>query len=93
MLPDSEAEMLQFDPSNHPECLSIPRATGPRDYRSLGDSEMRVVRTLHVGDLYSADIEGGCAAGVHTALVDPYDDWDGVDCPRFKDLEELSRAC
>ncbi len=48
--------------------------------------------TLHVGDLYSTDIEGGRAAGVHTALVDPFDDWDGVDCPRFKDLEALSRA-
>ncbi len=48
--------------------------------------------TLHVGDLYSADIEGGRAAGVHTALVDPFDDWDGVDCPRFKDLEALSQT-
>lgn len=52
----------------------------------------RAETTLHVGDLYSADIEGGRAAGVHTALVDPFDDWDGVDCPRFKDLEALSRA-
>jgi putative hydrolase of the HAD superfamily len=52
----------------------------------------RAETTLHVGDLYSADIEGGRAAGVHTALVDPFDDWDGVDCPRFKDLGAISRA-
>jgi len=48
--------------------------------------------TLHVGDLYSADIQGGRAAGVHTALVDPFGDWDGVDCPRFRDLEALSQT-
>ncbi len=52
----------------------------------------RAETTLHVGDLYSADIEGGRAAGIHTALVDPFDDWDGVDCPRFKDLEALSQT-
>ena len=52
----------------------------------------RAQSTLHVGDLYSADIEGGRAAGVHTALVDPFGDWDGVDCPCFKDLEALSQA-
>ena len=51
----------------------------------------RAETTLHVGDLYSADVEGGRAAGVHTALVDPFDDWDGVDCPRFKDLEAVSQ--
>ncbi len=65
----------------------------PRFFRhALEATCARAETTLHVGDLYSADIEGGRAAGVHTALVDPFDDWDGVDCPRFKDLEALSRA-
>ena len=59
---------------------------------ALEETEAQADSTLHVGDLYSADIEGGRAAGVRTALVDPYDDWDGVDCPRFKDLVELSRT-
>lgn len=48
--------------------------------------------TLHVGDLYSADVEGGRAAGVHTALVDPYDDWKSADCPRYPDLRALAEA-
>lgn len=65
----------------------------PRFFRhALEATGARAETTLHVGDLYSADIEGGRAAGVHTALVDPFDDWDGVDCSRFKDLEALSRA-
>ena len=45
-----------------------------------------------LGHLVAFLAVGGRAAGVHTALVDPFDDWDGVDCPRFKDLEALSRA-
>jgi putative hydrolase of the HAD superfamily len=65
----------------------------PRFFRhALEVVGARAESTLHVGDLYSADIEGGRAAGVHAALVDPYDDWDGVDCPRFKDLAALART-
>lgn len=45
-LGDVDAELLQFDPGNHPMSLSIPNATSPFDYRSLGDSEARVVRAL-----------------------------------------------
>jgi putative hydrolase of the HAD superfamily len=46
--------------------------------------------TLHVGDLYSADVEGGRAAGLHTALLDPFGDWEDVDCPRYPDLSSLA---
>lgn len=45
-LSDADTEVLQFDPGNHPPTLGIPCATGPSDYRSMGDSEARVVRTL-----------------------------------------------
>ena len=54
----------------------------PRFFRhALEATGARAETTLHVGDLYSADIEGGRAAGVHTALVDPFNDWKDVDCP------------
>jgi putative hydrolase of the HAD superfamily len=46
--------------------------------------------TLHVGDLYSADVEGGRAAGLHVALLDPFGDWGHVDCPRYPDLSGLA---
>jgi putative hydrolase of the HAD superfamily len=46
--------------------------------------------TLHVGDLYSADVEGGRAAGLHVALLDPFGDWGDVDCPRYPDLSSLA---
>lgn len=46
--------------------------------------------TLHIGDLYAADAAGGRAAGLHVALVDPFGDWPGVDCPRFADVAALA---
>lgn len=46
VMEDADTEMLQFDPANHPISLGIPCATGPSDYRSMGDSEARVVRAL-----------------------------------------------
>lgn len=65
----------------------------PRFFRhALRATGSRAETTLHVGDLYHADIEGGRTAGLHTALVDPYDDWDDVDCPRYEDLRALART-
>jgi putative hydrolase of the HAD superfamily len=49
-------------------------------------------QTLHVGDIYAADVEGARAAGIHALLLDPYGDWDGVDCERQADVAEVSRA-
>ena len=46
-------------------------------------------RTLHVGDLYAADVVGARKAGVHPLLLDPFDDWVDVDCPRLPDLASL----
>ncbi len=43
-------------------------------------------RTLHVGDLYHADVSGARSAGIHALLLDPYDDWPAVDCDRAPDL-------
>jgi FMN phosphatase YigB (HAD superfamily) len=45
--------------------------------------------TLHVGDLYGADVEGGRAAGLHTALLDPFGDWESADCHRYRDVTSL----
>jgi putative hydrolase of the HAD superfamily len=47
-------------------------------------------KTLHVGDLYSADVVGARAAGVHPILLDPFDDWGDVDCALVPDLTVLS---
>jgi hypothetical protein len=45
-LSDEEAEWLRFNPANHPPSLGIPVATGMFDYRSLADSERRVIARL-----------------------------------------------
>jgi len=49
-------------------------------------------RTLHVGDLYAADVVGARAAGVHVVLLDPYGDWGDVDCARARDLAAVADA-
>ncbi len=49
-------------------------------------------RTLHVGDLVYADVAGARAAGLHAALLDPYDDWADPGCPTFADLSALAEA-
>ncbi|HEY8549237.1 MAG TPA: HAD family hydrolase [Vicinamibacterales bacterium] len=43
-------------------------------------------RTLHVGDLYHADVEGARAAGIRALLLDPFDDWQVDGCDRAPDL-------
>lgn len=48
-------------------------------------------RTLHVGDLYTVDVAGARAAGLHAILIDPFDDWPEVDCVRMPDLLTLAR--
>jgi FMN phosphatase YigB (HAD superfamily) len=43
-------------------------------------------RTLHIGDIYHADVAGARSAGLHALLLDPYDDWPPMDCERAPDL-------
>ena len=49
-------------------------------------------RTLHIGDLYHADVVGARGAGVHALLLDPYDDWHDLDCPVARHLMEVADA-
>jgi phosphoglycolate phosphatase-like HAD superfamily hydrolase len=49
-------------------------------------------RTLHVGDMYTADVLGARAAGLSAVLLDPHGDWGPVDCPTAPDLLGLVRA-
>jgi HAD superfamily hydrolase (TIGR01509 family) len=52
----------------------------------LRQTGARPERTLHVGDLYHADVTGARAAGIHAVLLDPYGDWSGIDCECAPDL-------
>jgi HAD superfamily hydrolase (TIGR01509 family) len=45
--------------------------------------------TLHVGDIYNIDVVGAWSAGIHGLLLDPYSDWQDVDCERIPDLLAL----
>ncbi len=56
---------------------------------SLFDSDP--ARTLHVGDMYAADVVGARAAGLHALLLDPHGDWGEVDCPVTRDVPSLAR--
>jgi putative hydrolase of the HAD superfamily len=48
--------------------------------------------TLHVGDMYYADIVGAEAAGIRAVLLDPFDNWTDHDCIRLPDLPALYQA-
>jgi HAD superfamily hydrolase (TIGR01509 family) len=49
-------------------------------------------RTVHIGDLYHADVLGARGAGVRGLLLDPYDDWDVSDAPTARDLWAVADA-
>jgi putative hydrolase of the HAD superfamily len=59
-------------------------------HAALAEARAHPERVLHVGDLYAADVVGARAAGLHALLLDPYGDWDGVDCERSRDVFELA---
>jgi putative hydrolase of the HAD superfamily len=48
-------------------------------------------RTVHVGDMYHVDVVGARRVGISALLLDPFDDWVGVDCKRLPDLGALAR--
>lgn len=58
---------------------------------ALGLTGASQERALHVGDIYAADVVGARGAGIHVVLLDPFDDWDGVDCERAPDVPTLAR--
>jgi HAD superfamily hydrolase (TIGR01509 family) len=49
----------------------------------------RPERTLHVGDMYFADVVGARGAGLPAVLLDPYDDWVDVDCMRLPTVSSV----
>lgn len=54
---------------------------------ALAASGARPERTLHIGDLYHADVKGARGAGIHALMLDPYDDWTSItDVDRLPDL-------
>ena len=63
----------------------------PRIFRhALEGAGAAPERTLHVGDLYHADVVGARAAGLHALLLDPFRDWPEPDCERLPDLSALA---
>ncbi|HEY6546339.1 MAG TPA: HAD family hydrolase [Vicinamibacteria bacterium] len=46
--------------------------------------------TVHAGDLYEVDVVGARAAGLRVVLVDRAWLYEGVDCPRVRDLRGLA---
>ncbi len=55
-------------------------------YHAIALSRAAPEQTLHIGDMYDADVLGARSVGLHAILLDPYDDWCSVDCRRFPDL-------
>ena len=58
-------------------------------YHALDVAGATADSTLHVGDMYHADVVGARSARLHALLLDPFGDWGGVDCERVPDLAAL----
>jgi HAD superfamily hydrolase (TIGR01509 family) len=56
---------------------------------ALERSGARRETTMHVGDLYSVDVVGARAAGLHPVLLDAAGLYEGVDCERIHSLGDL----
>jgi HAD superfamily hydrolase (TIGR01509 family) len=59
---------------------------------ALERSGADATRTLHIGDLYHADVLGARGAGIRGLLLDPYGDWTLDDMPKARDLWEVADA-
>ncbi|MFC1867107.1 HAD family hydrolase [Thermodesulfobacteriota bacterium] len=55
-------------------------------HHALEISDSDPATTLHIGDIYHIDVLGAWSAGVHALLIDPFGDWEGVDCARLPDV-------
>lgn len=61
-------------------------------FHALEKSGATPESTVHIGDLYHVDVLGAWSAGIHALLLDPYDDWQDVDCERVPDLLSFARV-
>ena len=59
---------------------------------ALEISDADTASTVHVGDMYFADIEGARRAGLDAILLDPFDDWNDADCRKTPDLNSLAKS-
>ncbi len=63
----------------------------PRIFQvALEHAQVRPAEALYIGDLYSIDVVGPRAIGMHAILLDPAGLWDHVDCPKARDLSEAA---
>ncbi len=46
--------------------------------------------SLYVGDIYDVDIVGSESVGMQAVLLDPFSDWDDIECERVPDLLSLA---
>ena len=87
----SEQGLAGFFSAIHDSHLVGFEKPDPRIFEhALDEAGADPARTLHVGDLFAADVVGARAAGLHALLLDPHDDWGPVDCERLPDLTALA---
>lgn len=58
---------------------------------ALAMANVSPYQALHVGDLYSVDVQGARAAGMFPVLVDPFDNWTRVECFRTDSVYSFAK--
>jgi HAD superfamily hydrolase (TIGR01509 family) len=61
---------------------------------ALAPFSAKASQALHLGDSYATDVLGARAAGIRTALIDPFDHWAGLhaDVPRVAGVVAVASA-
>lgn len=59
---------------------------------ALTRTHVAPVEAVYIGDLYSIDVRGARAAGMHAILLDPGGHWGPRDCPTAPDLPSAVRV-
>ncbi len=57
---------------------------------ALEKANCKPKESLYIGDIYDIDIVGANSVGMQAVLIDPFWDWNGVDCERVPDLLTLA---
>ena len=64
----------------------------PRIFKiALKATNFKPHEALYVGDVYEVDIVGARSAGMQAVLVDPFSDYEDIDCERIPDLLSLTK--
>lgn len=76
---------------NDPSIVVKVEKPNPKIFKiALEKANCKPKESLYIGDIYDIDILGANSVGMQAILIDPFMDWNGVDCECVPDLFTLA---